>query len=364
MKFVIIRSKFLEGLKSVQNIVAGKGSLQILQNAMLKAEGGELTLTTTDLDISVQSSVGCDVQESGVTTLPVKVLSSVISRVVEGPVFVEVDSDDKAVISAGSSVFKVVGMPSSDFPAVQVGEGNFSYTIPQATFRDMLRKTSYAITQDETRKTLRGLLMSFQDGKLTMVATDGRRLAMVEQEMEFPAEASQDVILPAKTVGELPRVLSGEGDVKITVEKSQIVFDLGKTMVASKLLDQVYPNYRQVIPSGMPSSIGIDRQMLLDALDRASIMANDQTNAIKLTFDDNKLLVSATAADLGDARDEVPIKYAGEKIEIMFNPAYVMDPLKAIDEDEVRFELNNGHSPAILRCSVPFLYVLMPLRLN
>lgn len=364
MKFKIIRSKFLEGLKSVQNIVASKGSLQILQNVMLEAKGKQLFMTTTDLDISVRSVIECDSEEDGSTTLPVKLLFSTISKVAEGPVLIEVDSNDHAVISAGSATIKMNGMSVTDFPPVPNDEGKFSYTLSQATFRDMIRKTSYAITPDETRKTLRGLLMSFKEGKLTMVATDGRRLALVEQEVEFPVDAEQDIILPAKTVSELPRCLSNDGEVKITIEKSQITFNLGNTQVSSKLLDQVYPNYRQVIPAGMPNSIMIERQMLIDAIDRTSIMASDQTNAIKLTFDNNQLIISATSANVGEARDIVPIKYIGDKIEIMFNPNYVMDPLKAIDEDEVKFELNKGQTPALIKCSIPFLYVLMPLRMN
>lgn len=364
MKFTIIRSKFLEGLKSVQNIVANKGSLQILQNVLIEAKDKKLFMTTTDLDISVRSVVPCDVTESGSTTIPVRILFSTISKVTEGPVVVEIDAQDRATISAGSATFKIAGMSVHDFPPVPSGEGKLSYTLPQTTFREMLRKTSYAASQDDTRKTLKGVLMSFKGGKLTMVATDGRRLALVEQEVEFPAEAEQDIVLPSKAVAELTRSLASEGDVKITVQKSQVVFSLGVTQVSSKLLDEVYPNYRQVIPGECSSRIVVERRLLLDALDRASVMTSDQTNATRLTFAANQLIVSSNATDIGEARDIVPIKYAGEKIEIMFNPAYVMDPLKAIDEDEVTIELNDGHSPALIKCSVPFLYVLMPLRLT
>ena len=364
MKFTIIRSKFLEGLKSVQNIVSSKTATQILQNALIEGNGREMWLTTTNLDLTVRACIECDVQEQGSTTLPAKRIFDIVSHVAEGPVYVEVDGEQHAVISAGSATFKVSGLPDSDFPLAAQGDGQNTYTISQTLFRDMLRKTSFAITPDETRKTLRGLLMSFKDGKLTMVATDGRRLAMVEQEVEFPASAERDIVLPANTVSELPRALSNEGDVKITVDKNQITFDLGKTKISSKLLDQVYPNYRQVIPSEMQNTIVIDRQLLIDAIERTSIMANDQTNAIKFSFDNNQLTVVAATADVGEARDIVPIKYVGEKIDINFNPTYLLEPLRAIDEDEVKFEVNNGHSPTLLKCSVPFLYVLMPLRIN
>ncbi len=364
MKFKIIRSKFIEGLKKVQNIVAGKGSLQIIQNTMLEAKGGKLNLVTTDLDISIRSTVDCEVVEEGATTLPVKLLSSTIAACAEGVVELDADAQDRARISAGSASFRLSGMPVADFPPLPASEDAFAYEIPQATLREMLRKTSYAVSQDETRKTLKGVLMSFKDGKLTMVATDGRRLALVEHEIEFPAAAERDIILPSKVVAELQRSLGGDGVVKITIEKSQVSFNLGETQIYSKLLDEIYPNYRQVIPSNCGQHIVVDRKLLLDAIDRASVMTMEESSSVRLTFDSNQLLVSSVAADIGEAKDIVPIKYSGEKIEIVFNPAFVKDPLKAIDEDEVTIELNNGSSPAIIRCSVPFLYVMMPLRIN
>ena len=364
MKIKIIRSKFIEGLKKVQNIVAGKGSLQIIQNAMLEAKEGKLSLVTTDLDISVKSTVDCDVVEAGATTLPVKLLSSTIASCAEGVVELEADPQDRARISAGSAAFKLSGMAVADFPALPASENAFAYTLPQATLREMLRKTSYAVSQDETRKTLKGVLMSFKDGKLTMVATDGRRLALVEHEIDFPAAAERDIILPSKVVAELQRSLGSDGSVKITIEKSQVSFNLGDTQIYSKLLDEIYPNYRQVIPNSCKERIEVDRKLLLDAIDRASVMTMEESSSIRLTFEENQLLVSSVAADIGEAKDVVPIKYGNEKIEIVFNPSYVKEPLKAIDEDEVTIELNNGSSPAIIRCSVPFLYVMMPLRIT
>ena len=364
MKIKIIRSKFLEGLKKVQNIVGTKGASQIIQNVLLEAKGESLFMTTTDLDISIRSVVSCEVVEEGATTLPVKLLFGTVAKVAEGPVELDVDAQDRAVLSAGSAVFKIAGMDKVDFPALPVGSDAFAYTLPQAVLREMFRKTSYAASQDDTRRTLKGVLMSFKDGKLTMVATDGRRLALVEHEVEFPADAERDIVLPIKVVSELQRSLAAEDDVKIKVETSQISFDMTDTQIYSKLLDEVYPNYRQVIPESFAEHVAVDRKLLLDALDRASVMTMDETHSTRLTFDSNQLTVSAAAMDVGEARDTVPIKYTGEKIEIVFNPSFVMDPLKAIDDDEIVIGLNSGNLPAMIKCSVPFLYVIMPLRVN
>ena len=364
MKFKIVRSKFLEGLKSVQNIVAGKGSLPILQNVLLEARGTDLTMTTTDLDISIRAVCPCEVMEEGATTIPVKLLFNAIAKVVEGEVEVEADAKDRATICAGNAKFKFAGLPESEFPKLPKDEDAFAYTVQQATFRDMLRKVSYAASQDDTRRTLKGVLLSFKDAKLTMVATDGRRLALVEQEVEFPKDAEKDIVLPSKAVAELQRALNGDTELSMMVQKSQICFRLDSLMIYSKLMDDAYPNYRQVIPVDTKEHIEVDRQLLLDALDRASVMTMDEAHSTKLIFSEGKLTVTSAASDIGEAKDEVPIKYAGEKIEIMFNPSYVMDCLKSIDDDEVCMNLSDGHSPAVIKCSIPFLYVLMPLRIS
>ena len=364
MKFKIVRSKFLEGLKSVQNIVASKGSLPVLQNVLIEARGGEITLTTTDLDISIKSTIECEVSEEGASTLPVKLLFNSMSKAAEGNIEIEIDSNERATIIAGSAKFRLVGLPEADFPRLPTDEEQYQYNLQQQVLREMLRKTSYAASQDDTRRTLKGVLMSFKEGKLTMVATDGRRLALVENEVEFPQSAEKDIVLPFKAVQELQRSLSGEDPVTVTVQKSQICFKLGSVMIFSKLMDDAYPNYTQVIPKECAEQITVDRQLLLDALERASVMTMDEAHSIKLVFDAGCLTVASAASDIGEAKDEVPIKYAGERLEIMFNPSYVMDPLKAIDDDEVTINLNNGHSPAVIKCSIPFLYVLMPLRIN
>ena len=362
MKFRIMRSTFIEGLKSVQNVVAGKGSLPIIQNVLIEAKDGSITMTTTDLDISTRAICECEVLTPGSSTLPVKFLASAISKVIEGEVEIDIDAGECARITAGHARFKLAGMPAKEFPRLPAEDDAYSYNVPKETLREMLRKVAYAASQDDTRRTIKGVLMSFKDSKLTMVATDGRRLALVEKEIEFPKDAERDIVLPSKAVAELQRSLSGEGDAAIMVQKSQICFKLGNVMIYSKLLEDAYPNYRQVIPKETAEHIEVDRQLLIDALDRVSVMMVDEAHSTKLIFSSGKLTITSAASDIGEAKDEVAIKYAGEEISIMFNPSYVMEPLKAIDDNEITINLNDGHSPAVITCSIPFLYVLMPLR--
>jgi len=364
MKFSIVRSKFLEGLQTVQNVVSAKGSLQILSNALIQVSDSQMCITTTDLDISVRCFVECDVERPGSTTLPIRRVASIIRELDEGKILVEVNEDDVATVQSGSSFFKIIGLPMRDFPPVPAAEGKFCYRIDQGAFREMLRKTSYAASLDETRRVLNGVLLAFKENKLTMVATDGRRLALVEHEIEFPPEAETEMILPTKAVSEMMRILANEGDLKIYSQKNQVIFELGKTVLSSKLIDGVYPNYRQVIPSGCDERVTIERELLLSALRRVSVVTTDKSNATRLTFSANQLTITTNTPDVGEGRDTVPVKYAGKEISIIFNPEYVMDPLRNIDDDEIFIEMNDGHSPALLKCSIPFLYVLMPLRIS
>lgn len=364
MKFKIIRSKFFEGLKQVQNIVAGKGSLPILQNVLIEAVGKELTLTTTDLDISIKCQVECETVEAGATTLPVKLLFNSIIKAPEGEVTVEIDAREQATIKAANTRYRINGKSKDEFPKMEEDEDATEYSLTLSVLKEMLRKTHYAASQDDSRRTLRGLLMSFKNEKLTMVATDGRRLAIVEKEMEFPKSYEKDIVLPFKAVQELLRMNVEDGNVKVIASKSRICFVMEGLKIFSKLMEDVYPNYQQVIPTNCSEEIMIDRQLLLDALERTNVMTVNEAQSTRLVFEMNRLQVNSAASEIGDARDELAVKYAGEKLEITFNPNYLMDPLRAIDDDEIKLCLKDGQSPAIIRCSIPFLYVIMPLRSN
>lgn len=364
MKFSIARTKLLEALQVVQNVVGARSTLQILSNALIRAEEGRLWVTTTDLDISVRCSVEADVAVPGATTLPVRRLLGIVRELPEGQILVEVAEDDSATVQCGASFFKILGLPVRDFPPVPGAEGPSGYRIDQGAFREMLRKTSYAASQDETRRVLNGVMMAFREGKLTMVATDGRRLALVEHEVEFAPDAEAEMVLPTKAVNELMHILGEDGELKIYGQKNQAVFEFGTVLMSSKLIDGVYPNYRQVIPGGCEERVVMEREELLTSLRRVSLVTTDKSNATRFTFGANQLVISTNTPDVGEARETMPVKYAGKEISVIFNPAYVMDPLRNLDCDQVYIEMNDGHSPALLKCDLPFLYVLMPLRVS
>lgn len=364
MKFTIERAKLLDALQRVQNVVGVRSTLQILSNAMLRAEGESLRMTTTDLDISVRCSVAATVAQEGATTLPVRHLVGIVRELPEQKIEVEVNEDDLASVRCGASFFKIIGLPMRDFPPVPAAGETSCYRIDAGAFKEMLRKTAYAVSQDETRRVLTGVLLAFKEGKLTMVATDGRRLALVEHEVEYPPEAECELILPRKAVSELLHILRDEGDLRIFAQKGQAIFEVGETMLSTKLIDGVYPNYRQVIPSGCDERVVVMREELLTAMRRVSLVTTDKVNSTKLTFADNRLTIGTPTTEIGEAHETLPVKYTGKEISVVFNPEYVMDPLRNLDNDEIYIEMSNGHSPALIKCDLPFLYVLMPLRVT
>jgi DNA polymerase-3 subunit beta len=228
----------------------------------------------------------------------------------------------------------------------------------------MLKRVIYASSTDETRYILNGVLLSFKDEKLTAVATDGRRLALVEQEVEFPEDADVDLVVPSKTVNELIKTLGDEGALQIRVSDTQVAFDFDQILILSKLIEGTYPNFKQVIPSQCEERVAIDRETLLLAARRVSLLTDDQTASVRLNFGMNKLELVTNNQEVGEARETIPVKYEGKEISIAFNPGFLMAPLRHLDSDDIFMELSDELSPGVIKTSVPFLYVLMPIRVS
>ena len=364
MKLTISKDEILQGLQKVQPVVSSRTTLPILSNVLLRAEKDMLWLTTTDLEVSVRTGCNAKVSRKGATTLPVRTLFSIIRELNANEVALEVDETHHASLESGASFFKIVGIAEDEFPPMPEFEAGRSYTLDQGVFKEMLRNSAYAASSDETRYILNGVLMSFKGDKLTVVATDGRRLALVEQEVEFPKDAEIDLVVPSKTVDELVKNLGDEGTLKIQASETQISFEFDGVLVVSKLIDGQYPNFRQVIPASSEHRITLEREQLQNAVRRVALLTSDKSNSIRLTFGKNLLVISAVTPELGEARENIPIKYSGKEVAIAFNPDFVVAPLKHITSDEVYFEMTDELSPGIIKCDIPFLYVLMPMRIS
>jgi len=364
MKFSVTKEKLLEGLQQVQNVVSTRTTLPILSNVLLQADKDEIHLTTTDLDVGVRGSCEAHVDKTGATTLPARRLFNIVRELPSSEIQVDVDGKNAASIRSGQSFFKILGLPEDEFPPLPKFEDAKVVTIRQKDLRDGLRKTSYAISTDETRYVLNGVLFSFKDNKLTLVATDGRRLAMAEIELEFPRSHETDLIIPTKAVTELQRLLTDDGDVKVSMGSGQIAFDLNKTLLVSKLIEGNYPNYRQVIPGEAKERIKLEREMFLNSLRRVALLASDKSHSIKLNFSKNNIDITANTPEVGEAKESISVAYKGREFSIAFNPEFLMAPLRALAEDEVFLDLIDEMSPGVVKIQTPFLYVIMPMRIS
>ena len=363
MKITANRDSLIAALQKIQSVVATRTTTPILSNALLEADAaGTLTLTATDNSLTVRTTIPAEVAEPGATTLPVKRLVGVFRELASGEAEIAVDANDIASVHAGSVSFRIHGISRADYPTLPDLDGARSCVLAQATLREMLRLTSYAASLDITRQVLNAVLLSFRGGKLSVVATDSRRLALVEQ--EIPADAMEaDLVVPLKTVEELLRVLGDDGDLRILATPTQVAFEFDGTLIVSKLVNKTYPNFRQVIPTATGDRVTLDRDPFLTALRRTHMLVADATSSARLTFSQDHLEILTCAEGIGEARENLAVRYAGKDLSISFNPLFLMDPLKNLSTDEVYLDVVDDASPGVIRSTINFIYVLMPIRI-
>ncbi len=369
MKLTITREQIMTGLQAVQNVVGSRTTLPILSNVLFRAEGDRLELTATDLDVTISCAVEAIAIQPGATTLPVKKIFGIVRELSATEVELEVDEKNICTVQAGPSYYKIHGLPAEEFPPAPNFAENRKVTLSQEKVRGLLRKTSFAISNDETRFVLNGIFISLKDHRVTMVATDGRRLALADEEVDLPETSHGECIVPTKAINELTRLLQTSGDVELKFTDNQASFSLKSekglgVVIVSKLIEGNYPNYKQVIPGEAKQRIALSREELLHALRRAEIMTSDKSNSVKLAFSKNNLSITANTPEVGEARESIAINDKGPDMAIAFNPTYLMDPLKALENDEVYLELIDELSPGIVKVNGPFLYVLMPMRVG
>lgn len=369
MNLTISKEQIINGLQAVQNVVSTRTTLPILSNVLLRAEGNRLEFTATDLDVTISCGVEASVKKAGSTTVPVKKLFGIVRELNNPEIEIEVDDKNTCSIRSGSSFYKINGLSADEFPPLPKFKEEKKVALPQEKVKGMMKKTSFAISTDESRYVLNGIFISLKEHKMTMVATDGRRLALVDEEVDVTEKSQGEFIVPAKAVNELNRLLTDKGEVEIRYSENQAAFTLKddkgfSILIISKLIEGNYPNYRQVIPGEAKERIALVREEFLHALKRAEIMTSEKSNSVKLTFGKNNLAITANSPEVGEARESLAINYKGKEMAIAFNPKYIIDPLNALNNDEIFLELIDELSPGVVKINGPFLYVVMPMRLS
>lgn len=374
MKFKINRDHFANGLAQVLNVVGSKATMPILSNVLIEAEKDHISLTTTNLDLGIRCRIKAEIKDPGSVTLPVKRLAGIVRELPNLDVTVDGSPNHQVKLTSGGSTFKIMGIGKEEFPPLPEFGEEKAHSLAQSELATMLRSVAYAQSTDESRYILNGVYFNFRDGRLFLVATDGRRLALVSKEMEVPAEAAGAIILPAKTVGELNRLLDKGEKVQISFNDRRAAFQIATDKDASGLVDNIYlyskvvegnyPNYQQVIPKETHQRIKLERELLLQCVHRAALVCSEKANSVKIRLSTNLLEITAQSPDFGEAHESMAISYSGPDLQVAFNPAFVMDPLKALSKDEVFFEVKDEVSPGVFKTLDNFVCVIMPVRLS
>ena len=375
MKFKINQDHFSNGLQQVLNVVATRSTMPILSNVLIEARDGQIELTTTNLDLGIRCRIKADVKQPGGLTLPVRKLATIVRELPQAEVFVESSENNQAKIASGGSLFKIMGIGTDEFPPLPTFENRHVFELTQDSVLNMLKSVSYGQSTDENRYILNGVYFNFSDDKLTLVATDGRRLALTALETDVAADNGGSLILPAKTVAELERLLGKGEKLKIAFNDRQVAFDIeidddgdsglsDQLYLVSKIVEGNYPNYRQVIPKETEHRVKIERELMLECVHRAALVTSDKSNSVKLKVSKNLLEISGSSSEYGESHESMAIAYDGPEVQVAFNPQFLMEPLKALTKDEVFFEFKDELSPGLFKTLDNFICVIMPLRLN
>ena len=374
MKFKINRDHFSNGLAQVLNVVGSKAAMPILSNVLIEAEKDHISLTTTNLDLGIRCKIKAEVKEGGSVTLPVKRLATIVRELPNVDVSFDSNASHQVKIASGGSNFRIMGIGAEEFPKLPDSGDDKSFTLEQGELATMLSNVSYAQSTDETRYILNGVYFNFKDGKLALVATDGRRLALVSKEMTVSSANTGAIILPAKTVAELLRLLGKGEKLKIAFNERRAAFqiDTGKDssgltdsiFLFSKVVEGNYPNYQQVIPKETHQRIKLERELFLQCVHRAALVTSEKSNSVKIKLTANLLEITASSPDFGESHESMAISYSGPDLQVAFNPQFVMDPLRALTKDEVFFELKDEVSPGVFKTLESFVCVIMPVRLS
>ena len=374
MKFKINRDHFSNGLAQVLNVVGSKATMPILSNVLIEADKDSISLTTTNLDLGIRCKVKAEVKEPGAVTLPVKRLATIVKELPSADVAFDASPSHQIKLASGGSTFRIMGIGREEFPPLPEFGDEKSFTLEQGELVSMLKSVAYAQSTDETRFILNGVYFNFNDGKLSLVATDGRRLALMSKEMEVPAESAGNIILPAKTVGELLRMLDKGEKLKVSFNDRRAAFQINvdkdsagfvdSVYLYSKIVEGNYPNYNQVIPKETHQRIKLERELFAQCVHRAALVCSEKSNSVKIKLTSNLLEITAQSPDFGEAHESMSIAYSGPELQVGFNPQFLLDPLRALAKDEIFFEVKDEVSPGVFKTLESFICVVMPVRLS
>lgn len=363
MKIKLKKNVLISGIQKVQNIITTKAALPVLSNILIETQHEQLRLTSTDLDIGISCVIPVDILEAGAITIPAKKFGDIIKELPGDDVEINTKKNNLVTIETNKCQFKIMGLPRDEFPKLPEFHNKEAIKLEQSLLKEMLGLTYFAVSLDESRYILNGILFKIYKNNLLLVATDGKRLALIEKNLTQDVDKDISIIVPIKTIQELSRNLNEEGDLSLILGNNQAMFDLDGVTVISRLIEGEFPDYRQVIPPVSENKIVVDREQFLLAVRRGSLLSTPDYQAVKLEIFKNKVVISKTTPDVGESREELDVEYRGKEMMIGFNPNFLMDVLKNLKTETVNVEVTDTEKPGVIRQD-GYIYIVLPMRLN
>lgn len=367
MKFVIAKEQLLELIGTVQSVVgtSQRATIPILANVLVEAVNDELIFTTTDLTVGIRRYTGAKILEEGATTLPARRFFQLVRELPDVNVQVSTTPDDITTVVAGASRFRLHGMSRSEFPALPDLSGATRFRLSQDKLREVLQRTSFAVSREDSRYVLTGVFCRMAKGTATFVGTDGKRLARTETRVEIDPAVTGSYVLPLKAVEEVIRSLQkADEEATVYVLPDRVAVEAGGTTVVTKLLGGDYPDVDQVIPKKSDTQVTLHREELMSLLRQVSLFTSETSNSVRFTFTPGELTLMANTMDIGEGKVSMPANFHDKKLEIAFNPAFFLDILRHSRDDAVTLSLTDPYNPGVITDSSDALFVLMPMRLS
>lgn len=363
MEVELERDAFLRGLQMVQNIVEPRQTLPILANVLLEADASSLRISATDLAVGARVSVPARVGTTGAVTLSARKLAEIAKELPAAALSMKVQENSWVLLRCGGASYKLVGLAAGEFPAVVPASPPSWIRLDGKVLKEMLARTAFAMSHDESRYALNGILFAVEGGRLRLVATDGHRLAVTTRALTDGAGTGTGIV-PRKAVHEVARVLGSADEVQVALVENQFILQMANFVLIGRLIEGQFPNYEQVVPKGHPCQLTLSRAALMAALRRVSVLSEERTKPVKLVLSPGSLKLSASTPELGEAEESLPVDYAGGEVTIGFNSRYLLDGLGALEADQVVAELKDGLSPGVIRSveGEEYFCVIMPMR--
>ncbi len=364
MKLKVTRDELLERLSNIQNVVEKRNTMPVLSHFLLDARTDGSRITATDIETAIREPLAAEVETEGVLCIPARKLFEIVKEL-EGDVSLDSEEAQWLNVSSGKSSFRLACLAPEEFPSWPQMEEAVEIKLKPDQLESLVASTIYSAGESDTRYTLNGLLFHIEGQRLIVVGTDGHRMALMESTLETAAPEELKVIVPRKTATEVRKFLSTDEDVLVHIGKNHILFKIADVEFLARLIEGTYPNYHQVIPEKNDKLVTMDREAVIKALKRVSIMSRERSNAVKVEIEPSLIKFTSTNPDLGEARDEVAVTYEGEALSAGFNARYLLDVLQAMSTEQVRFELHDQLSPTLLKeeGNENYRCVVMPMRI-